>query len=232
MVIPDSAVGVAILIGLVIPGVMYAAVRLWLRGFRWTDQSVTNRIFDAVLVSIILDAIYLVFLGDELVQFLRTPQIMLADEPQEVGAYLLVLGIVVPSAIAFVLHFKPRYWWPKWGWANRRPLKHFKVPVGRETRYESTPTAWDKVVPKMGDTWVKVQLPDGRRVGGWMSGNSFVANYPQPRDLYIEEQFEVFADGSFGARIENTRGVWVTIPEQAIVEWLDPAPEDQAEEAA
>lgn len=229
MVVPDSAIGVAILLALVVPGVLYAAVRLWLRGFRWTDQNVSTRVFDAVLVSVVLDAVYLVVLGDDLVAFASAPRASFEREPRLVGGYLLGLGVLIPSAAAFVLHFRPRWWRPDWRWLARPQFRWIRLPVGRATAYESIPTAWDKVAQTMVDTWVKVQLPDGRRVGGWMSVKSFVSTYPQSRDIFVEVQFEVLADGTFGGRIEGSRGVWVSVPEGAVVEWLDAARPQQKE---
>ncbi len=54
-----------------------------------------------------------------------------------------------------------------------------------------------------------------------MSGKSFVSTYPQPRDIYIQEQFTISADGSIGDRIPNTGGVWLSITDGSIVEWIN-----------
>ncbi|PPG10191.1 MULTISPECIES: DUF6338 family protein [unclassified Rathayibacter] len=231
MVVPDSVLGVMALVALVVPGVLYAAVRVWAAGFRWTDHTVSARLFEAVLVSVALDAAYLVVAGEELMRLAADPRAAVLQEPEAVGWWVLLLGVLVPAALGSALHVRLRWWRPPWRVLRRRGLGWVRVPAGRATAYESVPTAWDKVAPRMRETWVRVQLPDGRRVGGWISVASFASTYPRSRDIYIEEQFEVLPDGAFGARVEGTRGVWLSVPDQSVVEWTeDPAPPAEEEE--
>lgn len=219
MVVPDSVLGVVALVALVVPGVLYASVRVWAGGFRWTDHSVSARLFEAVLVSIALDAAYLVVAGDELMRFAADPRAALVREPAAVGRCILVLGVLVPAALGTALHVRLRWWRPPWQVLRVRGLRWVRVPAGRSTAYESVPTAWDKVAARRVDTWVSVELPDGRRVGGWFSTDSFVSTSSRSRDIYIEEQFTVREDGTLGERVENTAGVWVSLPDNSLVEW-------------
>ncbi|AZZ56611.1 hypothetical protein C5E08_12380 [Rathayibacter iranicus] len=223
VVVPDSVLGVVALVALVVPGVLYASVRVWAGGFRWTDHTVSARLFEAVLVSIALDAAYLVVAGPELMRVASDPRAALLREPAEVGRWILVLGVLVPVALGCALHVRLRWWRPPLRVLRVRGLRWVRVPVGRTTAYESVPTAWDKVAPRMRDTWVRVQLPDGRRVGGWISVASFASTYPRSRDIYIQEQFEVLPDGTFGAKIDGTRGVWLSVPDHSVVEWIEKA---------
>lgn len=219
MVVPDSVLGVVALVALVVPGVLYASVRVWAGGFRWTDHTVSARLFEAVLVSIALDAAYLVVAGPELMRVAADPRAALLREPAEVGRWILVLGVLVPVALGCALHVRLRWWRPPLRVLRVRGLRWVRVPVGRTTAYESVPTAWDKVAARRVDTWVSIELPDGRRVGGWFSTDSFVSTSPRSRDIYIEEQFVVREDGTLGERVENTAGVWVSLPDESLVEW-------------
>ena len=223
MTLPESAFGVVALVALVIPGVVFAGVRSWLRGFKSSDQTAATRILDALLVSVILDAIYLWLFGELLVPFLADPKAELAAHPGRAGFLATLLGVIVPAAIALGWHADVSWsplrsrWWPSW----------IRFPR-RRTAYESTPTAWDKAAPRQADVWVRVLLPSGERVAGWVSGQSFVSTYPHPRDIYIQEQFAVDERGTIGERMEHTAGVWLSIPDGAIVEWLYPNSEDES----
>lgn len=207
--------GVVALVVLVIPGIVFAGVRSWLRGYKWSDQTAATRILDAVLVSVVLDAIYAWLFGSALVPFFADPQQEIQARPTWWGFLAVVLGVVIPAAIALGWHADVSWWRPRWSWWPR----WVRFPQ-RRTAFESTPTAWDKIAPRQTDIWVKVRLPGGERVAGWMSGGSFVSTYPQPRDIFIQEQFEIDDKGSIGARIPNTGGVWLTVAEGSIVEWL------------
>ncbi|WIB67743.1 DUF6338 family protein [Curtobacterium sp. MCBD17_035] len=115
---------------------------------------------------------------------ITAPRETLSAQPALAGVAILVMAVVIPTALALGLHAELRLeaptvqWWPSW----------LKLPR-RQTAYESTPTAWDKAAPRQGDKWIRISLPNGQRVGGWMSGASLVSTYPQPRDVFIQEQF-------------------------------------------
>jgi hypothetical protein len=220
MVVPDSWVGVAVMVVLVIPGVVHAGVRTWLRGYRWSDQSTGTRLLEAVVVSVLLDAVYLALIGARLAPWIADPQRMLREHPAAAGIGVLLTAVVVPAALAVGMHAEVRFDRP----AHPRIPPWVPIPH-RKTAYESTPTAWDRAAPGRGDTWVRVLLPSGERVGGWMSGDSHVSTFPQQRDMYIQEQFEINADGTFGNRVPGTAGIWLAVTDECIVEWLERGPE-------
>ncbi|WP_285036586.1 DUF6338 family protein [Plantibacter sp. ME-Dv--P-095] len=216
MAIPTTMFGILALVALVVPGIVFAGVRAWLRGYKWSDQTAASRVLDAVLVSVILDALYLWAFGALLAPILNDPQGELIANPSSLGFATVVLGLAIPAGIAFAWHADMTWTKPAWGWWP----SWVQIPR-RRSSFESTPTAWDKVAPRHSDVWVKIRLPNGERVAGWMSGKSFVSTYPQPRDIYIQEQFTISADGSIGDRIPNTGGVWLSITDGSIVEWIN-----------
>lgn len=219
MDIPSTAFEVGVLIAGLLPGVVFAAVRTWLRGYSWADQAPFARVTNAIVVSVLLDSVYLLGAGAVLVPFLRDPTSEAVKHPELTGVAIFLGVAAVPTLIALAMHFRPVWRVPSWNWW---PAK-LKLPH-RATAFESTPTAWDKAAPGMAGKWVRVLLPNGRRVAGWMSGRSFLSSYPQPRDIYIQEQFEVDERGVIGARVPNTAGVWLAIPDGCIVEWLEDKP--------
>ncbi|TFC04039.1 DUF6338 family protein [Cryobacterium sp. MDB2-33-2] len=222
MVIPSTFFGIASLVILVIPGVVFAGTRSWLRGYRASDQEVSSRILDAVVISVILDILYLWFIGPALVSFFRDPRDSLVQHPGVVGFLLLLTCVIIPGAIATGWHAEIIWKRPR----SARLPAWVRIPR-RQTAYESTPTAWDKKAPRQTDSWIKVRLPDGKIVAGWISGDSFFSTYPHSRDVYIQEQFAVDAAGAIGDKVPNTGGVWLSIPDGSIVEWLREPPAEE-----
>ena len=97
------------------------------------------------------------------------------------------------------------------------------VPI-LNNAFSNIPTAWDSVASDLrGGQFVRVRLLDGTWVGGWFSTKSFMSTYPEPRDLFIEAQYVLSSRGQFRDRVEGTSGVWVNVPDGAIVEWIDQA---------
>lgn len=225
MAIPTDLIGVFVVVALVVPGTVFGGVRTWLRGHRWSDQTTASRVLEAVLVSVILDAVYLWVIGSWLAPWIVEPRSMLGRAPATSGLAVLLMVVVVPAALAFCLHADLRLV----PLAERGPAARVRVPR-RRTAFESAPTAWDKVAPTRGDRWVRVLLPSGERVGGWMSSESYVSTFPHARDMFIQEQFTVDADGRFGQRVVGTSGIWLAITDGCIVEWLENGPEEDRDD--
>jgi hypothetical protein len=47
-----------------------------------------------------------------------------------------------------------------------------------------------------------------------------VSTYPHARDLFIEQQYNMDKDGSFGRAVPGSSGVWLAITDQHVVEWI------------
>jgi hypothetical protein len=63
VVIPTTQYGVGVFLILVLPGIVYAAVRTGASGMRSQDRDVAARVLQALLVSVLLDTTYLLLLG-------------------------------------------------------------------------------------------------------------------------------------------------------------------------
>jgi Family of unknown function (DUF6338) len=217
MVVPTTAYGVIVLVLLVLPGIVYAAVRTAVQGYRWQDRDVTSRVLQALLVSALLDTIYLLVLGDTAVRLVTPgPEGAVQTNPRlAAGLGLLLLG-VIPALLAYFVHGRTRLQ-P----VNAPGLRWLRVPRAR-LRYSPVPTAWDNAAPAQGGNWVRIRIGDGKWVGGWYSNNSFISTYPEPRDIYIEDQHHIGARGQFGEMVEGSAGIWVALRDGDIVEWVRP----------
>ncbi|WP_444664898.1 DUF6338 family protein [Cellulomonas sp. CW35] len=70
--------------------------------------------------------------------------------------------------------------------------------VGRVVpAFSRIPTAWDAAAPNLGRRFVRIETASGKFVGGWFGENSFVSTYPEPHDLYVEQQWRMSETGEF-----------------------------------
>jgi hypothetical protein len=212
--LPSTFIQAAILLIAVLPGLIFGVVRTSLRGFGEQDATNANRILQAFVVGIFIDVLYVLILGRSLVALTNSQQLATAD-PRTVAWLVMTLGFVLPAALALLTY------------ARRFELRSFErlpfrlpMPV---TPYRSSPTAWDYIAPRQGGKWIKVRLPDGKWAGGWYSVRSYISTYPQPRDIFIEDQHYVDDDGTIGDIVEDTAGMWISIPDGAVVVWNNPS---------
>lgn len=83
---------------------------------------------------------------------------------------------------------------------------------------ETSPSAWDDKIHKMGEAGpVVVTLKSGGVVGGDLRGDSYAAAAKNGGDLYLEETYWLDEEGWF--RFENSPGIWIDGSEIKLVEF-------------
>ncbi len=92
------------------------------------------------------------------------------------------------------------------------------------------PTAWDYIFGKRGIYRVIVHLKDGRKIGGNYSYESYTSSYPDERDIYIEQLWEVDDNGSFIQPIERSEGMWITGEEILGIEFISTATDENGDD--
>jgi Family of unknown function (DUF6338) len=169
-----------------------------------------------VTSSLILDSIYLLLAGDSIKSWVSQDSNQFPSEPRQLSLAVLILGALIPTCLAYVFHGKLTL--------RRKQLfgrVNIQYPVAG-TGYSRVDTAWDWAGPSLGDTWVRVRLDEGTWVGGWYGGRSFTSSYPEPHDIFIEHQYILDNQGRFLEEIPNSAGVWVSIKDGAVIEWVHP----------
>jgi hypothetical protein len=221
MSLPTDQFSLASYLILLVPGIVFTAVRGQLRGFRDVDRSVSSRILQAFLVSVIFDSIYIAIFGFALTQRLETGAPPSPTEVAVGSGLFFCIAIVIPSTVAWLIYGDAPM--------LRRPQSMF----GRfrrgitNSRYESTPTAWDLATTQTTAQWVRVRIDKDVWVGGVFSNQSYFSTYPEPRDLFIERQYILDEAGQFLGPVEGTAGVWVAIQDNYVVEFLQPEEESE-----
>lgn len=211
MTLPTTATAIAVYLALVVPGVVFAGVRVRMRGFVLSDVQVGAQLLLAFVVSVVFDALYAAMFGHAVLERLRDPTPPSAPDITGWAFAYLGLAVLVP-AVASALIYLPRG-------PVRRLLQwvRLKSPA---LRFESTPTAWDLVTTQTQAGWVRVRVGVDEWVGGRFADQSYFSTYPEPRDLFIEESWKMSADGEFIEKVPNSAGVWVAIQDHYIVEWI------------
>ncbi len=218
MNVPTNAFGVLALVVLVLPGIVWVSVRTAVRGRRANDADVAGRVLQALVISVALDAAYLLALGRTAVDRLITAADPGAPGVRTTPAAVLVLGVGVPALLAYLVHGEPA-----WKPVHRRAPNWLKLPR-RTTTQQSTPNAWDRAAPNLGGRWIRIRLADGKWIAGWYGNGSYLSTYPEPHDIYVSDQHEVDATGIIGAQIPDTAGFWVALKDGDVVEWINPPP--------
>lgn len=230
MSVPESLPQVAAFILMLVPGLTWAVVKTWLVGIRDPDYGAGVRILDALFVS----AVFLVLYGAvALAVFVRHYSLEVARGVLDLAyttwpSWAIALAafgllVVVPGVTSYLV--------------NRRRVSYATVVTGRDgnsktvtkkrsiNRPNSIPTAWDMAAyEKTTDRWVRVRLGDKLYFGGYFGPGSYVSTYPHGRDVFIETQWEMGKDGRFLRPVKNSLGVWLAVPDDAVVEWLESDP--------
>lgn len=217
MDVPTDAFGVLALVILVLPGIVWISVRTAVRGRQPNDADVAGRVLQALVVSVALDATYLLAVGSGAIDRLTAAADIGSRDARLAAGSVLVLGIAVPAVLAYLVYGEP-----EWKPVHHRAPRWLVLPR-RTTTQQSTPTAWDKAAPNLGG-WVRIRMSEGQWIGGWVGEGSYVSTYPEPRDIYVSDQHNVAADGTFGEAIPDNAGFWLAIRDGDVVEWIHPAP--------
>ncbi|MGQ1948720.1 DUF6338 family protein [Geofilum sp. OHC36d9] len=119
--------------------------------------------------------------------------------------YFIFLGLIIliaPIIAAFLFHL----------------LSKKKI----FSKYLITPTksAWDSFFSKRESYYVIVTLKNDRKIGGKYGTNSYSSTYPIPKELYIEEVWELNKKDGFVKKIEQTEGMLITENEISTIEFF------------
>lgn len=197
---PSSVTQLLLLLLFVVPGFVYQAVRISVRGRLPLDIELSTRIVRAIVSSGIFALVYLVILGEHLVD--AAQGLGFGFEHPRVGALLALLGgIIIPAVLALLRV-------PDWEW-----LARLSARLPQVTKYDPTPTAWDQAFQNIGECFIRVLNNDNRWIAGYYGPGSYATSYPEPHQLFLEKAFHVSDDGTIGEEIDATQGVFVDCTE-------------------
>lgn len=189
-------------------------------GLQSPDHSAASRLFDALFVSIVFDAIYLLILlfslgwtGSNAVE--KSQQFLASLPDGSLALMIIILMLIVPAVTGYFLsaRFKRIEVLKQDGSSKKRVLQ--------VNRARSTPRAWDHAAFRAFEaSFVRIRMEDGRYYGGWFDADSLVSTYPFSRDIFIAVAWNMNEFGEFLEEAPNTRGIWVPITDSCVVEWI------------
>jgi hypothetical protein len=205
---PSTVLQVVLAVLLVLPGVTYQFLRERWRGPVPGQRDLGERVLRAVTASVVLDAVYVIAAGPQLLALARGTNAQgwdgLTRDPRLSGLVALLLFILVPAAAAAGVSAR-----------ERRQL---------HARFRGTPTAWDHVFRDRKPCFVRVRLKNGGWAGGWFGSRSFASSYPSPGEFFLQTAWRMNQDGSFAARSEQTAGLYIRCEDIDLLEILDRLP--------
>jgi Family of unknown function (DUF6338) len=95
----------------------------------------------------------------------------------------------------------------------RKEQRWVRLVVGRDP----APRAWDHVFARRPAALIRLQLKDGRWVGGLFGENSYAAGYPEePQDLFLELAYRMHDDGSY---VVDQAGDYAELGSGILIRW-------------
>jgi Family of unknown function (DUF6338) len=216
--LPTGLLQVITVIVFVIPGAVFQNWRSRLRGPTPDQVEASTRLLRAIAVSGVLMLVYAIFLGRRFVKSYGTVDKLQAD-PRGVAVWGLLLLFVVPTALALLEHI-----WTIW---RRRELQP-RHPIRTLTAYDPVPSVWDYAIQRAEPSFVRVLMPEGRWIGGWLGEHSFMSSFPEARELFVSFQWHMNEAGAFVKPVEGSRGVWIRCDDARAVEFVAAPREDKA----
>lgn len=197
---PTSVTQLLLLLLFVVPGFVFQAVRISVRGRLPLDIELSTRIVRAIVSSGIFALVYLAVIGQPLVDAAQGHGFVF-EHPRFGAVLALAGGIVAPSVLALVRA-------PRWPW-----LRRLRLWLPEVTKYDPTPTAWDKAFQSIGECFVRILNSDDRWIAGYYGPASYATSYPEPHQLFLEKAFHVSDEGAIGDEVDGSQGVLVDCTE-------------------
>ncbi|MGW4030703.1 DUF6338 family protein [Streptomyces sp. NPDC004838] len=209
---PSTVAQLTALLLFVLPGVTYQFLRERWRGPVTGEAQLGERILRAITASVALNGLYVVIAGPALARAWAKAErsgasALFAERPRVVALWALLLFLGVPAAVAACVSYRER--------------RHAR------STYRPAPTAWDYVFGHRADRgpgFVRARLKDGTWVGGWYGSTSYASGNPHSPDLYLQWSYRMGQDGSFGALVEGSDGIYLRMEDVDILELVQAPP--------
>ena len=215
--LPSTVTQLLLTLTFVVPGFVYQSVRISFRGRLPNDVELSTRLVRAIVTSAIFALLYLALFGEALVDAASDEQ-QLSDSVRKAAVYAFIGGIGFPAFVAACggLVGIPDFQW----------LAILRSKLPEVSRYDPTPTAWDKVFQDRGPTFVRILNSEGRWIAGYFGTGSYASSFPEDHQIYLERTHSIDENGVLGDEIPGTRGCIVNCADLQLLELLGPDDDD------
>lgn len=216
----------------IVPGFVYQGMRSQLRGPRPEDRELGVRIVRALAVSGFLALLYVGVLGQWLMDVITRPSFGFERDnfyhPRATAWAFIILIFVIPIICAFLVDLASTFLlFEKF---TQRIYKTLRI-ADKMSRYDPTPTAWDYASTELHAGFVRVLTKDQTWIGGFLGEKSYLSGYPESREIFLQQAWELKEDGSFVEPVKGSQGVWIRCDDAQLVQFLEQVDDgDYAEE--
>lgn len=232
MELPANTAQFVALVVIALPGVTYATVRNRARGHGASSISLSLKLGEGLAAGVVFDLVYLLVFGQRIVDRFTITHGALPSA-RAAAFYALTLGVLVPALVAWIAHRGSRWTRPTSGllhWTAHRLTGVRGSATAWRMRniglltpaFLTTPRAWDFAVPNRGRRFIRIETSTGKFLGGWFAEDSFVSTYPEPQDLYVQQQWRMGPDGAFLSPVWGSEGFWYAMQPGDTIDWIDP----------
>ncbi|EKO4006960.1 DUF6338 family protein [Vibrio fluvialis] len=179
-------------IAFVIPG--FISIRAYELFFPGNNEDSSKKLIDAITYSCVNYA-------------LLFPLIYWVENAQE--------NIIIQVCFySLVLFFAPVLWVYIW-----KRIRETQYVQDRLPHPANRP--WDYVFSQRKPYWIIVTLKDGTKLAGKYGGKSFVSSCPNKEQIYLEQSWELNAEGGFERAHEQSSGVLIITDEISYLELFE-----------
>lgn len=212
MTIPSSPIQLLGLLVLVVPGFVYQAVRIQLRGRTPNDSELSTRIMNAIVTSTIFDLLYVAVLGSRITDRDKVSH-MVATDPRCAAWLAFLAAFAVPAAAAVLVVCLRN---------SERITTALSWRPSTWSRIDPRPSAWEVAFGgALPPRFVRVRMKDGTWYAGWLGENSYASAWPDPRTLFVEVSFHIDTSGTIGDQVLGSAGAVIDCTDAVLVELLD-----------
>lgn len=217
---------------IIVPGFVYQGMRSQLRGPRPEDRELGIRIVRALAVSGFLALFYVGVLGEWLIDTMMRPDFGFQKghlyHPQVTAWTLIILIFIIPIVGAFLADVASTFL--LFEKITQSLYKALRI-ADKMSRYDPTPTAWDYASTELHEGFIRVWTKDQTWVGGFLGEKSYLSGYPESREIFLQQAWELKEDGSFVEPVKGSKGVWIRCDDAQLVQFLEQVEDgDYAEE--
>lgn len=192
----------------IVPGFVYQGVRGRILGPIPAERELSVRLLRAVAMSGALALVYIAVFGSSLTDVLRQPDTALEGNVRLDALIAFGLVFVVPALLGLGEAI--------WRQGRVHPELKFKERMGP---YDPTPTAWDFGFRDSEESdFIRVLTKNGDWCGGRVGKTGFFTGYPETRELFLETAYLMDPQGSFGAAVSGSQGVWIDCSDAQLVQ--------------
>lgn len=199
---PTTATALAIALLAIVPG--YIATSVWARARTWKGPTGDLR---TILQSIAASAALQVVMSPLTVAWIVPIRRHLVQNPGRVAVWLLLAVLVVPMISGLlVARLSDKLFPSTLSPQNYGRLRRIMAAI---LRSPAPPTMWDWLFTNRppNERFVLIEFKDGSQVGGVSAAGSLALTSPEPRGLYLSEEWLLNDKGDFESPLPGTSGI-------------------------